>query len=97
MLSCACLSFVTSEFHGGKKAKEDPKMSKTKLKKLQKLEVRLLPYQLVPLFSLLLFDIYIYCWFCYAQEEKQKKLLQAKSIEILQYAPDLILYRTTHV
>ena len=50
MLSCACLSFVTSEFHGGKKAKEDPKMSKTKLKKLQKLEVRLLPYQLVPLF-----------------------------------------------
>nr|CAB3447870.1 unnamed protein product [Digitaria exilis] len=39
----------------GKKAKEDPKMSKTKLKKLQKLE-----------------------------EEKQKKLLQAKSIEILQ-------------
>ena len=25
-------------------------MSKTKLKKLQKLEVRLLPYQLVPLF-----------------------------------------------
>jgi len=72
-------------------------MSKTKLKKLQKLEVRILPYQLVPLFSLLLFDIYIYCWFCYAQEEKQKKLLQAKSIEILQYAPDLILYRTTHV
>ena len=32
MLSCAYLSFVTSEFHGGKKAKEDPKMSKTKLK-----------------------------------------------------------------
>ena len=72
-------------------------MSKTKLKKLQKLEVRLLPYLLVPLFSLLLFGVYIYCWFCYAQEEKQKKLLQAKSIEILQYTPDLILYRTTHV
>ena len=55
-------------------------MSKTKLKKLQKLEVRLLPYLLVPLFSLLLFGIYIYCWFGCVQEERQKKLLQAKSI-----------------
>ena len=72
-------------------------MSKTKLKKLQKLEVRLLPYLLVPLFSLLLFGVYIYCRFGCVQEERQKKLLQVKSIEILQYVSDLILYRATHV
>ena len=72
-------------------------MSKTKLKKLQKLEVRLLPYLLVPLFSLLLFGVYIYCWFGCVEEERLKKLLQVKSIEILQYVSDLILYRATHV
>lgn len=60
-------------------------MSKTKLKKLQKLEVRLLC--LVNHQSFFLPLVY-YCgadshW---SQEEKRKKLLQAESIEILQYA-----------
>ncbi|XP_006647859.1 ATP-dependent RNA helicase DEAH13 [Oryza brachyantha] len=54
ILPCKRKNKAQGKAKDGKKIKEDPKMSKTKLKKLQKLE-----------------------------EEKQKKLLQAKSIEIL--------------
>jgi competence protein ComGF len=71
-------------------------MSKTKLKKLQKLEVRLISVTDWFLFCLLLLGIYSYCLFGYVQEEKRNKLLQAQSIEILQYAPYLILYRMRH-
>lgn len=75
-------------FQDGKKAKkEDPKMSKTKLKKLQKLEVHHLALPIGILFFSSVFRHLQLCWFGCVQEEKKKKLLQAKSIEVLQYAP----------
>jgi hypothetical protein len=62
-------------------------MSKTKLKKLQKLEVHLLCFANYHFFFVFVhfIDSCLADSHC-SQEEKRKKLLQAESIEILQYA-----------